>query len=69
VGSCSSLNDTRASEIEGVGAVGFNVSSNGGVGLAFLRAEYLGTLEVGTTSTKLVIKKNYKKSTLFMTTI
>jgi hypothetical protein len=30
------------------------VSTNGGVKLAFLRAEDFGTLEVGTTSTKFI---------------
>jgi hypothetical protein len=49
--SCGSLSDTRTREVEGVGAMGLIVSSNGGVRLAFLRAEYLGTLEVGTMST------------------
>jgi hypothetical protein len=42
----------RTREVEGVGAVGLIVSSNGGVRLAFLRAEDLGTLEVGSTITK-----------------
>ena len=59
---CGSLNDTRAREVDDVEAMGLIVSSNGDVGLAFLRAEYLGTLEVGTTSTKFVpafeIKEN-----------
>ena len=39
--SCGSLSDTRAREVDNVGAVGFIVSSNGGIGLAFLRAEYM----------------------------
>ena len=51
---CCSLSDTRAREVEGVGAVGLIVSSNGGVRLAFLRAEDLGTFKVGTTSTKFI---------------
>jgi hypothetical protein len=51
---CGSLSNTRTREVEGVGAVGLIVSSNGGVKLMFLRAEDLGTLEVGTTSTKFV---------------
>ena len=44
------LSNTRAREVNTVGAVDLIVSSNGGVWLAFLRAENLGTLEVGTTS-------------------
>jgi hypothetical protein len=48
------LSGAKAREVQGVGAVGLIVSSNGGVRLAFLRAEYLGTLEVGTTSTEFV---------------
>jgi hypothetical protein len=52
--SCGALSDTKAKEVDSVGAVGFAVSSNGGVGLAFLQAEHLNTLEVGTTSTEFV---------------
>jgi hypothetical protein len=51
---CGSLSNTRAREVEGVRAVGLIVSSNGGVRLAFVQAEDLGTLEVGTTSTEFV---------------
>jgi hypothetical protein len=51
---CGSLSNTRAREVEGVKAAGLIVSSNGGVRFAFLRAEDLGTLEVGTTSKKFV---------------
>jgi hypothetical protein len=51
---CGSLSNTRAREVDGVRAVGLIVSTNGGVGLAFLRAEYFGTFEVGTTITKFV---------------
>lgn len=47
---CGSLGNTRTREIDGVGAMGLIISSNGGVGFVFLRAEYLGTLEVETTS-------------------
>ena len=52
--SCGSLSDTRAREVEGVGAVDLIVSPNRGVGLTFLQAGDLGTLEVGTTSIKFV---------------
>jgi hypothetical protein len=45
--SCGSLSDTRAKEVDDLGVVGFIVSPNGVDGFAFLRAEYLGTLEVG----------------------
>ena len=45
--SCGSLSNMRAREIDAVGTVDLIVSSNQGVGLAFLQAEYLGTLEVG----------------------
>ena len=36
--SCGSLSDTRAREIDGIGAVGFLGGSNGGVRLALLRS-------------------------------
>jgi hypothetical protein len=49
-----SLSNTKAREVEGVRAVGLIISSNGGVRLAFVRAEDLGTLKVGTTSTEFV---------------
>jgi hypothetical protein len=49
-----SLSNTRAREFDGVRAMGLIVSTNGGVRLAFLRAEYFDTFEVGTTSTKFV---------------
>ena len=48
--SCGSLSNTRARKIDDVGAVGLIVNSNGSVGFAFIRAKYLGTLQVGTTS-------------------
>ena len=51
---CGFVSNTRARKIDGVGAVGFIFSSYGGVGLVFLQAKYLGTLEVGTTSTEFV---------------
>jgi hypothetical protein len=51
---CGSLSNTRARVVEGVRAVGLIVSTNGGVRLAFLRTEYLGTFEMGTTSTEFV---------------
>jgi hypothetical protein len=51
---CGSLSNTRAREVEDVRAVGLIVSSNGCVRLAFLRAEDLDTLEVGTTSTEFI---------------
>jgi hypothetical protein len=38
--------------------------SNGGVGLTFLRAENLGTLEVGTTSTKFVPARHVEENPL-----
>jgi hypothetical protein len=44
----------RTREVEGIGVVGLIISSNGGVGHSFLRAEDLGTLKVGTTSTEFV---------------
>ena len=62
--SCGSLSDTRTREIEDVGTVGSNVSTYQGIRLAFLRAEDLGTFEVGTTSTKFVpaikVEKNLR---------
>ena len=58
------LGDTRAREIEGVGAVSHVVSSNVGVGLAFLQAKYLGTLEVGTTSIGIVTAFEVKENLL-----
>jgi hypothetical protein len=51
---CGSLSNTRAREVEGVRAVGLIISSNGGVRLAFLRAEDFNTLEVGTTSIEFI---------------
>ena len=62
--SCGSLSDTRAREVDGVRAVDFIVSSNWGAGLAFLRAEYLGTLDVGTTSTKFVPTRHVEENLL-----
>jgi hypothetical protein len=62
--SCGSLSDTRAREVEGVGAVGLIVSSNGGVRLTFMRAEYLGTLEVRTTNTKFVSARHVEEDLL-----
>jgi hypothetical protein len=44
---CGSLSNTRAREVDGIRAVGLIVSTNGGVRLAFLRAEYFGTFEMG----------------------
>jgi hypothetical protein len=58
------LNDTKAKKIDGIRAVGFIVNSNGGVGLAFLRAEHLGTLEVGTTSTTTVPARHVEENLL-----
>ena len=59
--SCGSLSDTRAREIDGVGAVDLFVGSNRGVGLAHLRFEHLGTLEVGITSAKFFPTGHVKK--------
>ena len=56
--------DTGAREVECVEAVGFIVSTNGGVGLAFLRDKYLGTLEVGTTSIEIVSAFDVKEDLL-----
>jgi hypothetical protein len=51
---CCSLSHTRARDVEGVTAVDFIVSSNGGVRLAFLQVADLCSFEVGTTSTEFV---------------
>ena len=59
---CGSLSDIRAREVKGVGAVGFIVNSNGLVGFAFLRAEYLGTLEVRTTSTEFIPARHVEEN-------
>ena len=61
---CGSLSDTRAREVEGVGAVGFIISSNGGIMLAFVGAKDLGTLKVGTTSTKFLSARHVEKNLL-----
>ena len=52
--SCGSFSNKRAIKVQGIMAVGLIVNSNGGVELALLRAEYLGTLKMGTTSTTFV---------------
>jgi hypothetical protein len=64
VRSCGSLSDARAREVDGVGAVGFIVSSNGGVGLAILEAKDLGILKVGTTSTEFVSTRHVEQNLL-----
>jgi hypothetical protein len=61
---CGSLSETRAREFDGVGAVDFIVSSNADIRLAFLRAKYLGTLEVGTTSLKFVPARHVEENRL-----
>jgi hypothetical protein len=64
VRSCGFFSDTGAREIEGVGAVRFIVSSNGDIGLAFLEAKDLDTLNVGTTSIKFLSARHVEKNLL-----
>jgi hypothetical protein len=62
--SYGSLSNTKAKEIHDVGAVGFIINSNADVKHAFLRAKYLGTLEVGTTSTKFIVVRHVEENLL-----
>ena len=62
--SCGYLGDIRAREVDNVKAVGFLVCSNGGVGLALLQSEHLGTLEVGIKSATFVPTTHVKENLL-----
>ena len=48
---------------------GFIIGSNGGVGLAFLQSEHLGTLKVGTMSAIYVLAIHAKENVLQNTMI
>ena len=62
--SCGSASDTNAREVDGVRAVGFIVSSNGGVRFALLRFEHLRTLEVGITGAEFVLAGHVEENLL-----
>jgi hypothetical protein len=59
-----SLNDVRMREVGGIGAVGFIVSSNGSVELAFLRSKKSQHLEVGMTGAKFVSARHVEETLL-----